>query len=205
MHSPDVREIEEVAQQTFRGLREMDVQSATGLCDYVACSPYAGKTRKDEAAITWGITEVLRKRWHIEQCEHAYPVGGGRCDRIVQLSDGSRLWLEIKLAWRTWFYEVVKHNAPFMYNGYFGGEHHSHSVAHDLAKMERIGRDHARYLALLVVGFDGRDGKMADDMTALADREGLMKRGWHLLSESWPTRQSDECWNRCWLAWREAK
>ena len=80
-----------------------------------------------------------------------------------------------------------------MYNGYFGGGHHSHSVAGDFTKLERIDSDH------------GRDGKMADDMASLALREGLRKRGWHLLSESWPSRHSGECWNRCWFAWCQAK
>src|SRR2546429_357049 len=120
--------IDSVAREVFAGLREMDARCPSGLCNYVSCSPYAGKKHKEEAAITWGLTETLQKNWDIEQRERAYPAGRGRCDRVIVFADGSPLWLEIKLAWRTWFYEVVKHNAPFMYNGYFHGDHHSHSV-----------------------------------------------------------------------------
>ena len=90
---PDTREVE----------RGMDARCPLGLCNYVSCSPYAGKRRKDEAAITWGLTEALRGGWRVEQWEHAYPDGRGRCDRVVGLADGTRLWLEIKLARRTWF------------------------------------------------------------------------------------------------------
>jgi hypothetical protein len=198
-------EVEAIAHAVFRALREMDAECPTGLCNYVSCSPYAGQKRKDEPAMTWRVTEALRKRWHVEQCEHDYPQGGGRCDRVVELPDGSRLWLEIKLAWRTWFYEVVEHNDPRAYSGYLGGEHHSHSVAGDFTKLERIDRDHARFVALLVVGFDGRDGQMVEDMAALAEREKLAHRGWHLLLDAWATTQSAECWNRCWFGWRKAQ
>lgn len=203
--TPETREIESVANATFRGLRDMDALCPAGLCYYVSCSPYAGKKHKDEAAITWGVTEALGKDWRIEQKGHRYPESRKRCDRVLEFADGTRLWLEVKMAWLTWFYGLIKQNPQFMYNGYFHGDHHSHSVAGDFTKLEQIGSGHARYLALLVVGFDGQDGTMVNDMATLAERERLVERGWHLLSDSWMTRQSDECWIRCWFAWREAK
>ena len=205
MTTADRQEIETVASAAFRALREMDAQCPTGLCDYVSVSPYAGKQRKNEHAMTWGLTKALAEKWHIEQCEHDYPKGGGKCDRVLELTDGSRLWLEIKHIWRAWFYKVVKYNDTRAYAGYLSGAHHSHSVAGDFTKLERIGRDHARYVALLVVGFDAADGKMSADMAALAEREKLQQRGWHLLSDAWVTPQSAECWNRGWFGWREAQ
>jgi hypothetical protein len=204
MRTTSTNEIQDVADAAFQALRDMDAACPTGLCNYVSVSPYAGKTRKDEPAMTWGVTAALAKRWQVQQCEHDYPQGGGRCDRVVELSDGSRLWLEVKLAWRSWFYGVVKWNDNRSYEGYMGGAHHSHSVAGDFAKLERIGRDHARYVALLVIGFDAVDGKMTKDMAALAQRENLQQRGWHLLSDAWVTMQCGKCWNRCWFGWREA-
>jgi hypothetical protein len=198
MSTTDTNEIEAVAAAAFRALREMDSQCPTGLCNYVSVSPYAGKKHKDEAAMTWGITKALAEKWHIEQCEHKYPHGSRKkCDRVVELSDGSRLWLEIKFSWRTWFYEVVKWNDARSYDGYFGGAHHSHSVAGDFAKLERIGCEHARYVALLVIGFDADDNKMSADLAALAQRDNLNQRGWHFFSDSWMTPQSVKCWNRC--------
>ncbi|MFH1999833.1 MAG: hypothetical protein ABIK28_09140 [Planctomycetota bacterium] len=205
MPTNDTQEIEAVATAAFRALREMDAQCPTGLCNYVSVSPYSGKKRKDEPAMTWGVTKALAENWRVEQSEHDYPEGDGKCDRVLELSDGSRLWLEIKLAWRAWFYEVVKYNDTRAYNGYLGGAYHSHSVAGDFTKLERIGRDHARYVALLVIGFDAADGKMSADMAALAQRENLSQRRWHLLSDAWVTPQSSECWNRCWFGWREAQ
>src|SRR5262245_44393199 len=102
----------------------MDDQCPTGLSNFVACSPFAGRKHKEESAITWGITKALNSTWEVGQCEHRYPQSRRRCDRVIKLRDGSRLWLEIKLSWRTWFYEVVKHNNQFVYHGYFSGEHH---------------------------------------------------------------------------------
>lgn len=205
MPTTDTQEIEAIAAATFQALREMDAECSTGLCNFVSVSPHAGKRGKDESALTWGVTKALAKKWPVEQREHNYPHGGGKCDRVVELSDGSRVWLEIKLAWRAWFYEIVKWNDTRAYSGYLGGAHHSHSVAGDFTKLERIGRDHARYAALLVIGFDAADGKISEDMAALAERENLQQRGWHLLSDAWVTPQSAECWNRCWFGWRAAQ
>jgi hypothetical protein len=200
--TPDDTEVHDIAQACFAALRAMDTRCPTGLCDFVSSSPYAGKKRKSEPAITWGVTEALRKDWKVEQLEHRYPGSRKRCDRVIELPDESKFWLEIKLAWRTWFYDVVTYNQAFMYDGYFGGEHHSHSVAGDFQKLELIGSDHARYVGLLLVGFDGQNAKMADDMDALAKREKLAARKWSLISDSWVTRHSPECWHRCWFAWR---
>lgn len=203
--SPEIREIEAVVYATLSGLHEMDLKCDTGgLCNYVSCSPFTGMKRKDEAAITWGVTEILQRNWEIDQCGHDYPQGGDQCDRVLELSDGSLLWLEIKLAWRTWYYEgIVKYNSPFMYNGYLNGNHHSHSVADDFEKLKRIGSKYAKYVALLVIGFDGKDGKMSEDMATLIKREQLDRHGWSLNEKSWQTKQSDECWIRCWFAWRK--
>ncbi len=117
MPTTNTQEIEAVAADAFRALREMDSQCPTGLCNYVSVSPYVGKTRKDESAITWGVTKMLGEKWDIEQCEHNYPHGGGKCDRVLDLPDDSRLWLELKLTWRAWFYQVVKWNDARAYNG----------------------------------------------------------------------------------------
>jgi len=68
----DKTEIESVAGATFRALRDMDAGCPGGLCNYVSCSPYAGKKYKEEAAITWGVTEWLSRHWLIEQEQHDY-------------------------------------------------------------------------------------------------------------------------------------
>src|SRR4051794_34813288 len=118
MQATETQEIEGIAAAAFRAVREMDAACPTGLCNYVSVSPFAGKKRLDEPAITWGVTNALAKNWRVEQCEHPYPQGNGRCDRVVELSAGTRLWLEIKLAWRAWYYEVVKWNDMRAYDGY---------------------------------------------------------------------------------------
>ena len=197
-------EIKEVARTALDGLKEMDVHCADGLCNYVSCSPYAGQKQKEEKAIHWGITKILQRKWNTEQNEFPYPrQRRKKCDRQLVLSDGSTVWLEVKLAWHTWFYETVKHNNKFMYEGYFFGNDHSHSVADDFIKLEQIGSMDGRYLALLIVGFDSTIGKMSEDMKKLVENENLDDRGWHIVEKSWQTKQSAECWIRNWFAWRQ--
>lgn len=198
-------EIEAVAAAAFAALRAMDAACPTGLSNYVSMSPYAGMKRKDEAAIVWGLTNALALKWNVPPCERRYPQSRARCDRVVELSEGSRLWLEIKLAWRVWFYEKVKWNHAGLYSGYLGGAHHSHSAAGDFTKLERIGPAHGRYAALLLIGYDGADGQMCADMASLAARENLQQRCWQLRSDMWATAQSPECWNRCWFGWRATR
>jgi len=193
----------------FHALREMDRECPTGLCDYVSCSPYAGKKGKDEAAITWGVTRHLQESFSIEQAEHGYTRTKRRCDRVVELSDSSKVWLEFKNAWRRWFYGQVNNNNPFFYESYFLGPEHgpdkgrTHSVAQDLVKLEAVPATDASYVGLLIVGFDGKDAQMVADMDRLAQLERLASRGWQVeAAEPWTAKQSTECWHRCWFWWR---
>jgi hypothetical protein len=194
----------EIAHAMFEALRDMDKCCSTGLCNFVSRSPFAGLRRKDEAAMTWGLTERLQEKWKVQQREHSYPSGGGECDRVIELHDGGRIWLELKLAWRVWFYKQVTYNQERTYRGYLDGSHHSHSFVGDFAKLERITAKDARYLAVLLIGFDGRDGRMTRDVNTLLESQRLQQRGWQFESDSWPSSQSDECWHRCWLVWRDA-
>jgi hypothetical protein len=60
--------IEAIAAAAFNALREMDARCPMGLCNYTAISPYAGRKRKDEHAITWGVTEALASKWNVPSC-----------------------------------------------------------------------------------------------------------------------------------------
>jgi hypothetical protein len=182
----------------------MDRESPCGLCDYVSHSPFKGKLRKNEAALAWGVTEQLRKKYEVEQAEHSYTSSRKRCDRVVALPRGGTVWLEMKHAWRRWYYEGVQDNKPFFYNGYFRGDHHTHSVAHDFEKLELLRPSQATYVALLMVGFDGADAVMERDMQALSTSAKLQERGWRVAARAWPTKESSECWHRCWFWWRSA-
>jgi hypothetical protein len=200
----DGNEIEEVGKAVFEILRKMDSDCPKGLCDFVSQSPYAGRKKKDEAAITWGITKGLQNGWQVEQQEFDYPGDKRRCDRVVQLKNGSRLWLEIKLSWRAWWSSCVVDNKPFFYHGYFTGANHKHSLAGDFRKLAELRGTQTDYVSLLLVGFDRSDSKMAHDMVELQNRERLTEKGWKWISDAWPSHQSDECWHRCWFYWRRA-
>lgn len=194
--------IESLGKSVIESLRSMDDACPTGLCDFVSVSPWAGSQRKDEAALVWGLAERLAPTWNVIQHELRYPGSGKRCDLVLEAADGGIIWIEVKHAWRTWFHDGIHRNAPFFYSGYFHGEHHSHSVASDFAKLEHLFSCDASFVALLLVGFDGRDAGMVEDMNALIERERLSERGWRFLSDGWETSQSEECWNRLWFAWR---
>jgi hypothetical protein len=153
--------------------------------------------------LPWGVSEKLCSEFSTEQCERLYKGTQKRCDRVVQLSDGSCVWLEMKHAWRRWYYDGINDNKRSLYNGYFHGDkHHSHSVAGDFEKLEQLRPPEAAYAALLIAGFDADDGVMTDDMNGLAKNERLNERGWRVRSTAWPTKQSAACWHRCWFWWR---
>jgi hypothetical protein len=197
------REIEGVGDAVLAALRDMDAACASGLCNYVAATPWAGRKGKDEAAIVWGVTERLQKSFDIEQREHDYPGSREKCDRVLTLADGSAVWIEFKNAWRAWYFERVKHNPSSTYRSYFNGEGRSHAVSHDFRKLEQLRRCDAAYVAVVVVGFDGDDGVMANDLERLATTQELAARGWRMAADSWQTRQNAACWHRCWFWWRE--
>jgi hypothetical protein len=54
MKANNAAEIEQLAETVLRALREMDRECDTGLCDYVSNSPFAGKLKKNEAALALG-------------------------------------------------------------------------------------------------------------------------------------------------------
>ena len=148
------QEVELLGRTAFEELLDLDVRSPHRLCGCVEISPHAGKRRKEEAVMTTFITERFKKRWTVEQKVRRYPTSRKLCDRVVELSDGSLLWLEIKLTWKSWHYDEVYVNRDFFYQGYFGGAHHSHSASGDFDKMETITAPHGSYVGFLLIGFD---------------------------------------------------
>src|SRR6185312_15430495 len=100
----DDEAITELAKTTLRAVRAMDKECPTGLCDFVSASPFTGKLRKNEAALAWGVTEHLKKRYKVDQSERSYTGSRKRCDRVVEIASGVTVWLEMKHAWRQWFY-----------------------------------------------------------------------------------------------------
>lgn len=201
----DKTDITDLPTAMFRALRAMDDECPEGLCNYVSMGPWRGKQGKEEASMTWGLTRALNQTglWRVPDREQAYPGGGGRCDRVVQLADASWLWLEIKRAWRAWYFGHLKRNPHQIYRGYLSGSHHTHSFAGDFHKLERIGPEHGRYLGLLLIGFDLDDAEMQRDVAAVMRNERVADRGWQSATAAWQTAQCSECWIRCWFCWRE--
>ena len=198
----------------FQGLRQMDEACPTGLNDF---AQLVGLKGKDEPGLTFGITQqLIRAGYAVDQCERHYPGQEGKkgarrtCDRFIRLADGSRVWLELKLAWRCWYYGQVKWNNEFHYKGYLFGpdwgpdKSRRTSVAQDIDKLQVLTRDDADFVSVLVVGFDADDSQMVADMAQLAVRAELTSRGWVTPAPAcWPARQSSSCWNRCWFWWKK--
>ncbi len=151
--------------------------------------------------MTTFITERLQKNWAVEQKVKHYPSSRKLCDRVVSLSDGSLVWLEFKLAWKSWFYDEVYVNNDFYYKGYFGGMHHGHSVAGDFDKMKDITASDGSYLGFLLIGFDDKSGTLLTDMQQLITTKQLAKNWIFLPVEQWVSKGSDQCWHRCWFAY----
>jgi hypothetical protein len=93
-----VSSLESLARRFVQVLQWMDEECLTGLCDY---AQLVGLKGRDEAGLTFGVTKhLIEDGVLVEQKEHLYPQDGSgkrpRCDRVLLMPDGSRIWLEVK-------------------------------------------------------------------------------------------------------------
>ncbi|MCC6682921.1 MAG: hypothetical protein IT445_18640 [Phycisphaeraceae bacterium] len=155
------------------------------------------------------LAERLAQHGYETQIQVPYPVQARkRCDVVARLADGSRAWIEVKTAWKSWFSRSearqFKHN-PFYRKYLFGpddgGLDSTHSLAQDFAKLEELAplQDHK---AILLIGFDAAASPMTVEVDDLCRRLMLNEAGWTQLGpEFWPDRAYESCRICCWFWW----
>lgn len=154
-----------------------------------------GKKRlTEETIIAWLLCQKQHARARNVYWEHPYPKNRRRkCDIVVEVGASTRLWLELKLAWKAWFNcegDPVYRNS--FYRSYLRGDHRTHSFRHDLEKLayngENWSADDCR--AVCLVGFDCIKEPMDDEVAAIVQNNS---QTWRVLSGShWADRRCPE-------------
>jgi hypothetical protein len=200
-----------LASDLFDSLERMDRECPTGLCDYATHLSF--NSRRHEAACCTDLRRHLAQRgYNVDPKEKLYPTApsarGPKCDLFLTTSANDRVWIEVKVAWRQWFYEVVKRNADGIYRPYFygplsGGWEKTHSVLQDLQKLEAVTKADADFVGELGIGFDSADLEIVADLARLGSEARLEQRGWNLMHQRvWDDARSSECRLTCWFWWR---
>lgn len=127
---------------------------------------FPGSFRKAawEEPLTAGIRLGLEHRGYFATTESAYQMGG-RCDLVVALNDSERVWIECKAAFRQCLGKPMP-GSPYDYNydgdnWYDPGRGRDSWVAgvadiagKDVPKLLSLSSDEARYVGVLLLGFD---------------------------------------------------
>ena len=98
---------------------------------------YAERCLTEEPLIACFVREKLADSGsQVHPDEVHYPGSGKKCDVVIDIADSTRLWLEMKLAWKAWFNCV----GPPVYSNrayatYLDGRDRTHSLRHDFEKL----------------------------------------------------------------------
>ena len=205
------------ADALFQALRAMDSEAdtirndePTGLSEYGGhYQPHVARPRT-EPCWTKRLGELLPELGFPTDVEVRYPNGSRKkCDLVVRLEDGRRLWLELKGAWRD--YWAGKGNL-WIYRSYLLhplveglDASKTHTVPLDLEKLGALTAQDADLTAVLLVGFDRADDPMDADVASLVKLAGLADPPWSGAVARWLDSRRDGHRISCWLWWRSAR
>lgn len=161
------------------------------------------KRLTEEQLIAWLMTSKLRGQGYSLEWEVPYPHDRRKkCDLVVALSNETRLWLELKLAWKAWF-NCKGGPALFnpFYQSYLSGEHRTHSFAHDLKKLAGAKLPDADSRVVMLIGFCTAKSPVSMDASAIVRDFEYENVHWELAASShWPDRRAQDfqievcCW-----------
>jgi len=203
----------------FRLLKRMDMEANklvrdqhTGLYWYGGYAKPEQKKPQTEACWTKRLAELLREEGYQVKDETQYPGlpkgRKNRCDLVIELSDNGKLWLEIKGAWKSYWYSRKKQS---IYKSYLfyplkpGLMEKSHATALDLEKLEQIRPPYGTCTGLLLIGFDSMEYPMDNDITEFIRLAGLDNSPWESAYDGWDDAYRDGERVRCWGWWRLIK
>ncbi|HEY8665745.1 MAG TPA: hypothetical protein VIL86_03725 [Tepidisphaeraceae bacterium] len=172
------------------------------LCNYAA---YSGKTQL-EPAWAHGLKSQLDSAYDVI-ANRKQPVGLIP-DLFVRFKDMSRLWVEIKRAWKHYFSaaELPSHVDTGLFSGYLNGRASGGSVVGDFEKLEKLTFENAEYAALLLIGFDEAEGTLQDDVARMRTTQELAARGWMSQPPSFQLdRRCPDFRIGCWFWWKHIR
>lgn len=203
----------------FRLLREMDEEattirdgSPTGLWWFGAHVKPMQKRPKTEPCWSESLATKLRKLPLEAGSEVAYPKGrlpgkrDKKCDLVVSLPSGLRVWIEVKGSWKKWWEDrrqtrsYLSHLLHPLVPGLDASK--DHTAATDISKLSVLRKSEADAVGLLLVGFDAISNPMDSEVLRLADLGGLNTAPWRASHVYWHcTRRAGER-VACWFWWR---
>lgn len=159
-----------------------------------------GKKLSEETLIAWLIFRRIRDTGFRVDWERSYP-GQRRkkCDLVVHLDENTLFWIEVKLAWKSWF-ECIR--GPVLenpnYESYLFGVSKTHSLNHDFEKLAAGRFQPWDDRVICLIGFDSFDSPMDQDVKKVAS----LHPDWELHNEDhWADRRCEQfrlnVWN--WL------
>ena len=153
-----------------------------------------GKKLIEETLIAWQLHKrLVARNWSIEW-EHGcfQTIREKKCDLVVSLDNGERLWLEIKLAWKAWANckSPPTYANPFYPSYLRGSKIRSHSLRDDFQKLNTLcpATDHR---AVCLVGFDSLADPMDGEVSDIFQEAQLDDPGWQrAMNTHWPDRRN---------------
>ncbi len=164
---------EDFSSNLFKILRKMDAEAcdpcegiATGLNNYGA--HYDPTKWRTEVSWSKRCAELWPAYGYGATAEVSYPVRPRtKCDDVVEMPNGQKLWLEIKGAWKDYW---LTKNGMWFYRSYLFhpllpdlDKSKTHTAALDIEKLRPLAPPHADYVGLLLLGFYTDDATMIDN------------------------------------------
>jgi hypothetical protein len=202
----------------INGVQEIDLRCSStvngverGLCNVKAhfreqALQATGLQLTEETITSWLLGQRIESMGLTVELERKYPGTRKRCDLVVTLPGDELFWIEVKYAWKTWFNCDGTSVRNKIYAAYLHGDkYHSHCAAEDFSKLERLTRENARWLGVLLIGTDSKRHSMAADIQELREIRGLAERGWELVAQrTWRDRRCEDFGINCWFWLRSA-
>ncbi len=199
------------ASTVFDLLRRMDAEatvradgSPTGLSWYGGHYKPEQKRPRTEVAWSKRLAELLPQHGYPTRAEVPYPASPKcRCDDVIVLPDGKKLWLEVKGAWKQYW---LDQGGSWIYRSYLLhpllpglDASKTHTVPLDLRKLDPLRPPDADRVAILLIGFDRSDNHMDGDVAELVRMACLDGEPWEGAEDRWPDPYRPGFNVRCWL------
>jgi len=196
----------------FRSLRRMDDEAnvridghPTGLAWYGGYFRPDFKKPQTEPSWSKRLAQLLPSEGYpcVDSVPYPHPsLKRCKCDIVAMLSDGHRVWIEIKGAWKEYWRQ---NRREWIYRSYLlhplvgGLDAKSHTVPIDLDRLKSIRSTDGSGVGCLLVGFDSDEAPMDQDVEELQRLAGLNRDPWMTSTTCWQDAYRPGCHVRLWF------